>query len=460
MRRLWMSAAFLSLFVVVSNPHGASASTVFLDEPFGSSWTAGSDWIVASGGTFTPVIATESGTPAQALRLTPATTNQASALIFARPQPMSQGLDVSFHLSQWGGTGADGIAFFLQKGTETSRSPGSLGGALGYSTEPGHNPPKPGLPSGLLGVGFDLFGNFNNSAFGGTNCPSSSAIASSLVIRGPGSGFTGYCRLGTATNSDTLWGSGTSTREDRAKSVRIIIDPSTASTPQVKVWVCGRGARCNTSTTPTLAVNAPAELLAEPTVRFGFAAGTGGDTNNHEIWNLQVASQSVFPAAAITTTSLTSGTVGTSYNSTVNATGVTPITFAVTSGSLPAGLTLNTTTGAITGTPTTSGTFSFTVEATDSRVANQSGRVATQAYTLTIAATTTTTAAPTTTTTVAATTTVPPSTTTTVAGDVSAANELPTTGSETNTLSAIILVLVAGGAYLRLLLSRRPRHES
>ena len=70
---------------------------------------------------------------------------------------------------------------------------------------------------------------------------------------------------------------------------------------------------------------------------------------------------------AITTTSLTGGTVGTAYSATVSATGgTTPYTWSTTTGALPGGLTLNASTGAITGTPTTAGTFDFTVEVTDS----------------------------------------------------------------------------------------------
>ena len=44
--------------------------------------------------------------------------------------------------------------------------------------------------------------------------------------------------------------------------------------------------------------------------------------------------------------------------------GTPPYTFSVASGILPAGLTLNSSTGAITGTPTSPGTFS--IQATDS----------------------------------------------------------------------------------------------
>lgn len=54
------------------------------------------------------------------------------------------------------------------------------------------------------------------------------------------------------------------------------------------------------------------------------------------------------------------------YNQTIIASdGTTPYTYAVISGSLPTGLSLNTSTGQISGTSTTAGTFSFTIGATD-----------------------------------------------------------------------------------------------
>lgn len=78
--------------------------------------------------------------------------------------------------------------------------------------------------------------------------------------------------------------------------------------------------------------------------------------------------QNIFPAPAqapsITTTSLSGGKVGEAYSQTLAATGTAPITWSIDSSSLPAGLTLSD--GTISGTPTTAGTFTFTVKATNS----------------------------------------------------------------------------------------------
>ncbi len=59
-----------------------------------------------------------------------------------------------------------------------------------------------------------------------------------------------------------------------------------------------------------------------------------------------------------------SGPPGVSFNQSVTATG-NPLSFALVSGSLPAGLSLNTTTGAITGTPSVSGVFTPMISATN-----------------------------------------------------------------------------------------------
>ncbi|MFQ3591361.1 MAG: putative Ig domain-containing protein, partial [Chloracidobacterium sp.] len=58
--------------------------------------------------------------------------------------------------------------------------------------------------------------------------------------------------------------------------------------------------------------------------------------------------------------------IGSAYTQTISASGTTgPYTFAVTTGLLPPGLTLNPTTGVISGTPTALGLYSFTVRVTD-----------------------------------------------------------------------------------------------
>jgi len=84
---------------------------------------------------------------------------------------------------------------------------------------------------------------------------------------------------------------------------------------------------------------------------------------------------------AVTTSSLPAGTQAAAYNATLQSSGGTgSITWSIFAGSLPAGLTLNANTGAITGTPSGSpGTANFTVQAADSL-----GQTATKALSITI----------------------------------------------------------------------------
>lgn len=68
---------------------------------------------------------------------------------------------------------------------------------------------------------------------------------------------------------------------------------------------------------------------------------------------------------AISTSSLANARVGLAYSRTVVATGTAPITFAVQAGVLPDGLSLDTDTGEISGTPTTEESQTFTIRATN-----------------------------------------------------------------------------------------------
>ncbi|KRB79305.1 hypothetical protein ASE00_19515 [Sphingomonas sp. Root710] len=75
-----------------------------------------------------------------------------------------------------------------------------------------------------------------------------------------------------------------------------------------------------------------------------------------------------------------SGTVGTSYSNYVPVSGGTsPYTYTIASGSLPPGLTLNETTGEVSGTPTQEGSYTFSVMVTDSE-----GMMASQGYSFSI----------------------------------------------------------------------------
>jgi hypothetical protein len=88
----------------------------------------------------------------------------------------------------------------------------------------------------------------------------------------------------------------------------------------------------------------------------------------------------VNPGLVISPSSLINGVSGTPYTQTFSATGGFPAyTFSLAAGSLPPGLTLAG--GVLSGTPTTVGTFNFTIQVTDS-----ASNSATQAFQVTISA--------------------------------------------------------------------------
>jgi uncharacterized protein YhjY with autotransporter beta-barrel domain len=131
----------------------------------------------------------------------------------------------------------------------------------------------------------------------------------------------------------------------------------------------------------------PAGMTFSPS---GVLAGTpqAGGTFNFTLRVTDAAAQTAdqsyqlvvdAPAITLAPASLPGGTVGLAYAQNLTASGGTaPYTFAVTAGALPAGLTLDSA-GALSGTPTTAGSFNATVTTTD-----QHNFLGTQNYTIVI----------------------------------------------------------------------------
>jgi len=146
-------------------------------------------------------------------------------------------------------------------------------------------------------------------------------------------------------------------------------------------WQVGSSATLGTGTSFV------GDILALTSITLTTGANTNGralarngavtlDTNNINGCGVQTC-----PIITVNPATLPNGNVGTAYNQIVSASGGTsPYAFAVSSGALPTGLILNSVSGAISGTPTTAGTFTFTITATDA-----SGCFGSRLYTITIA---------------------------------------------------------------------------
>lgn len=90
-------------------------------------------------------------------------------------------------------------------------------------------------------------------------------------------------------------------------------------------------------------------------------------------------------AIALNPATVPGATLAAAYSQTLTASGgVAPYTYAVTSGTLPAGLSLNGATGVLSGTPTAAGSSTFTVRATDSSTGTGAPYSGTRSYTLTV----------------------------------------------------------------------------
>lgn len=118
-----------------------------------------------------------------------------------------------------------------------------------------------------------------------------------------------------------------------------------------------------TSESGTASLSLPSGVaLGDTTTLHVFNEQVNGDKRTDYASGLSGVSAPEKPA--ITTTNLSGGKVGEAYSQTLAATGAAAITWSIESGSLPAGLTLSGNT--ISGTPTTAGTFTFTVKAGNS----------------------------------------------------------------------------------------------
>ncbi|WP_047698864.1 putative Ig domain-containing protein [Xanthomonas vasicola] len=136
-----------------------------------------------------------------------------------------------------------------------------------------------------------------------------------------------------------------------------------------------------------LTLNASGVLSGTPTASGSFnftvtATDNGAPTSGSRAYTLTVAGANV----TLPATTLPAGTAGKAYSSAITPAtgGIAPYTYALTGGTLPSGITLNTNSGALTGNSTSVGSFGFTVTATDSTTGSSSQ--GTQSYILTITA--------------------------------------------------------------------------
>lgn len=214
------------------------------------------------------------------------------------------GLKASFEYFSYGGSGADGLTLFLFDAETAVFNPGGFGGSLGYAPRN----TEQGLSNAYLGIGFDEFGGFGSSSEGRNGSfagAGQSRVPDAVVIRGPGKGLTGYPfvvgRKTMATGNDGLrienqfpissGGVGTARVTDPNlpgyRKVYLDLQPNPSGVGFFLKLQMEVTTKQNEPRFVTI-FDRPYDFPAPKNLKIGFTASTGGETNYHEIRNLQV----------------------------------------------------------------------------------------------------------------------------------------------------------------------------
>jgi prepilin-type N-terminal cleavage/methylation domain-containing protein len=266
----WDSEGALTTFLAVDSG-GFNPSAPFSGQEPPSGWQLGEDATLTAGD--------EDPVDNGWLRLTDEDEYENGYAYYDQAFDSTNGLTIFFDFIIWGGSGADGLSFFLFDGSTETFSAGGYGGSLGYA--PHYH--QTGLSNGYLGVGFDEFGNYSNPTEGRIGGPGREPDA--IAIRGPHNVGGGYEYLtGTLSLGESIDITGGSTRPDadayRHAEIRL---ERKASGATVEVWVrFGAGDTLHQIIPPTPVSDPPA------TLKLGFAGSTGSVTNYHEVRNIGI----------------------------------------------------------------------------------------------------------------------------------------------------------------------------
>jgi gliding motility-associated-like protein len=247
------------------------------------------------------------------LRLTNATNNQKGYAYSTADFPSSNGLKVEFEYCIYGGTGADGISFFLFDATAEPFTIGGFGGSLGYAQITTTTPVSPGVSKGYLAIGLDEFGNFSNANEGRQGGPAQ--LPGSITLRGKGNGNAltpdNYPFLVTKQTTGLgvpLVGDPGNRVTDPSQSgyrkVAIELIPNSLGGYNVNVYIVKGGSpqvKTKVIDNYYYPVAAPANL------RYGFASSTGAQTNFHEIRNVAIDLYNPKPVAVADSANICTG---------------------------------------------------------------------------------------------------------------------------------------------------------
>jgi len=146
---------------------------------------------------------------------------------------------------------------------------------------------------------------------------------------------------------------------DQTKTVGVTATVTADPATKGVTWSLNGAGTLTSQTATSVTYNAPATVTAASSPVL--TATSISDTTKTNTLTINLV-----PPPSVTNASLANGTVNVSYSATLAASnGVTPYAWSISVGTLPAGLALNASTGAITGTPTAFGTSNITAKVTD-----------------------------------------------------------------------------------------------
>ena len=219
------------------------------------------------------------------LRLTDDESYELGYAVYDQALETEDGLAFQFDYTSWGGSGADGITFFLMDGKTDMEefSPGGNGGSLGYAPRFSY---AEGLSNAVVGIGIDEFGNFSNSGEGRDSGPGRTQNA--VTVRGAGDEFEGYDYV-----------AGTEKLEEDIDIRKVDERPDQTGEDYRNVSIMFTPVEKQFSLTMSMQFGAESEAeelfkdlllpgIIPATVKFGFTGSTGGATNIHEVRNLVI----------------------------------------------------------------------------------------------------------------------------------------------------------------------------
>ncbi len=430
------TAGSYTVIISAMDAHGATGSATY-------TVAIGVQAPVARAATFT-VAANSSATAVPLSLAGGAATSVAVATVPSHGMATASGTAVSYTPNA-GFSGADSFTYTASNSGGTS-APATVTVAVSAPTL-AFSPAPGGLPDGTVGTAY----NQTITATGGTSPYSFTAagLPAGLTINAATGVISGAPTIAGSNNVTISATDGHGATGAATYTISISVQAPVAGAATVAVAANSSATAVPRSlaggaATSVAGATAPAHGTATATgTAIAYAPNAGFSGTDSFTYTATNAAGTSAPATVTVTVSaptlvfspapggLPNGTVGAAYNQTITASGGTaPYSFSATG--LPAGLTLNATTGAITGMPATDGSFEASVTATDAY-----GAVLAQRYSIVIAP--------------------PPPP---VAADSTSASVPANTETKAGQNVAINLTNLVSGEYTDIRIVRQPQHGS